>query len=90
MNEKVTNINSVVGLGDLKLGDDEFRELIKKVVEKEGFEENFISEAKMRFQVRSRRGQNNMIKCTVLLKDKNGKLYSNKNPIEEQAYGTLF
>lgn len=69
---------------------EEFRELIRKVIEKEGFEENFIKEAKMRFQIRSRKGQNNIIRCEVLLKDKNGKLYSNKNPIEEQAYETPF
>jgi hypothetical protein len=68
----------------------EFRELIKKVLTKEGFEENFITEAKMKFQIRSRKGQNNIIKCEVLLKDKNGKLYSNKNPIEEQAYENPF
>ena len=68
----------------------EFRELIKKVIEKEGFEETFIREAKMKFLIRSREGQNNIIKCQVTLKDKNDKLYTNKNPIEEEAYETPF
>lgn len=69
---------------------DEFRSLIKKVLQKEGFELNFISQAIMKFQIRSRKGQNNIISCKVELTDIKGKTYSNKKPIKEEAYEDPF
>ena len=69
---------------------DEFRKLIKKVIKQEGFDESFIEEAKMQFQIRSRKGQNNIVICEVILKDKNGKLYKNKKPIQDEAFEPAF
>ena len=69
---------------------DEFRILIKKVIEQEGFDESFIKEAKMMLQIRSRKGQNNIVLCEVLLKDENGKSYKNKKPIQDEAFEPPF
>ena len=69
---------------------DEFRELIKKVIGQEGFEETFIKEAKMKFPIRSRKGQNNIVKCEVTLKDINDKIYINKKPIQDEAFEPAF
>ncbi len=68
----------------------EFRSFINKALEKEGFDLGFIIQARMNFKVRSRKGQNNMVICTVELEDINGKVYTNKNPIREEAYEKPF
>ena len=83
LNNKVSPIECQVNA--LTAWNDEFRKLIKKVIEQEGFEETFIKEAKMKFQTRSRKGQNNIVKCEVFLKDGNGKSYVNKKPIQDEA-----
>lgn len=68
----------------------EFRNLISKVLQNEGFEQGFIREAIMKFHIRSRKGQNNLIKCKVVLKDENGRVYQNKKPIQDEAYEAPF
>ena len=68
----------------------EFKELIKKVLEQEGFDENFIKKAKMIFQIRGRRGQNNLVKCKVILEDTNGKIYKNRKLIQEEVFEIPF
>jgi len=44
----------------------------------------------MKFQIRSRKGQNNVISCEVELTDIEGKTYTNKKPISEEAYEDPF
>ena len=44
----------------------------------------------MKFQIRSRKGQNNIVKCEVTLKDINDKIYINKKPIQDEAFEPAF
>lgn len=88
LNDKVSPIECQIKA--LMAWNDEFRKLIKKVINQEGFEETFINEAKMKFQIRSKKGQNNIVKCEVLLKDINGKSYINKKPIQDEAFEPQF
>ena len=88
LNDRVSPIDCQIKA--LIAWNDEFRELVKKVIEQEGFEENFIKEAKMRFQIRSRKGQNNIVKCEVLLIDRNDKSYITKKPIQDEVFEPAF
>lgn len=88
LNDKVTPLKCQTKA--LMIWNDEFRNLIIKVLKNEGFENNHIVKAIMKFQIRSRKGQTNSINCNVLLEDKNGKIYSNRKPILDQAYEKPF
>lgn len=44
----------------------------------------------MHFQIRSRKGQRNIVNCTVVLRDENENIYTNKKPIKEEVYEKPF